>query len=804
MLRWQGCRYTVIALSGTTVHLAPGPGEQAAPAVVLLPALAAAADFEVLGRAGAAASRGPMPNWSRMEGISEQSAQDAYAWERHVVEVDTGLPLDPLEGARPRPGYDPACFTLIERYRTKAAELNAVLDWRISWQTVQRKRLSYLEQGVWGLVDKRRTRGRSMYGRTDPQVVDLLLELVRRQQTKQIDITADKLFTDLRRAVRHRLGKQARVPANPTLYKLLARLGYDARNLGNPNRGRRGRPGRPPTPFSATTATAPGELVQIDSTALDVKILGDDGQPAQVELTAAIDVHTRSIIAAIVRTKTLRGARSRRGRRALVVAGGRTGRATKAVDASLLLALALVPAPMRPGYHPQAAASNSDLPYEELVEVDERFAAAAARPVIVPEVIVIDHGSVFATQTFTDACAYMGISVRPARKRTPTDKAIVERTFNSIKSLFSQHVNTYTGRHFNRRAADVDATQLWTLQELDDLLQQWIAMGWQNRPHDELRDPRNPSRAPLTPNQMYAAGVQAAGYLPIPLGREDYLQLLPTAWVGVSDEGIRFRNRTYENRSGGLEPYRNTPSGLRGKHKDRWELRYNPYTPEQVWLHDHTLQGEQAWFEASFTRQHLINAKWTEYMWDVAAAELLERGGDRKDQDATAQVLAELLERAGRGPDEPGTVDSPDGYGPAFPGFTPQPFDPYADAPPVDLDSLDPLSALADDDSLYAPQPLPAEHDPARRSEQVAPSSLIPSDLAPAGPGAPGGVAGTVHDGFPDSYWSGLPSLEELGAPGETEDDYTAWFPVAGPEAAAAEHADFEPADDPIEPDTEN
>ncbi len=44
--------------------------------------------------------------------------------------LDTGLPPDVPEGSRPREGYDPDRFTLVERYQRKAAELSAVLGWK--------------------------------------------------------------------------------------------------------------------------------------------------------------------------------------------------------------------------------------------------------------------------------------------------------------------------------------------------------------------------------------------------------------------------------------------------------------------------------------------------------------------------------------------------------------------------------------------------------------------------------------------------------------------------------------------------
>ena len=71
--------------------------------------------------------------------------------------------------------------------------------------------------------------------------------------------------------------------------------------------------------FGSLPAAAPGEVVQIDSTPLDVLVLLDDGVPGRVELTGMIDVATRVVPAAVLRPTT------------------------RAVDASVLLARALTP-----------------------------------------------------------------------------------------------------------------------------------------------------------------------------------------------------------------------------------------------------------------------------------------------------------------------------------------------------------------------------------------------------------------------------------------------------------------------------
>jgi hypothetical protein len=127
----------------------------------------------------------------------------------------------------------------------------------------------------------------------------------------------------------------------------------------------------------------------------------DDRSSIRPELTYVIDVATRSICAIALRP-----------------AG------TKGVDAALLLARMLVPAPLRPGWPAALGMAKSVLPHAELTEIDPRLGEAAGRPVIAPETIVCDHRKVFISTTFTAACAKLEISLQPARKDTPTDKQL--------------------------------------------------------------------------------------------------------------------------------------------------------------------------------------------------------------------------------------------------------------------------------------------------------------------------------------------------------------------------------------------
>ncbi|GAB3976546.1 integrase [Plantactinospora veratri] len=513
-VRFDGGEHQVVALAGTSVRLVARSGVSQ---VVLLPFLLAAADFALVD--------GPAPvgvePFGLLDSLPAETVARAREWERHLVEVITGLPPDPAPGAFPRPGFDPASTTMKQRDAAKAEELTAGGK-PVSARTVMRMRVRYAEQGLWGLVDQRAARGGEPTGRADPRLV----AAIRAELDAQTHVSTGTRERLMRKAVaaveaEHGAGVVP-LPGRSAFYKLIGALSAGRHSFGAATT-RRSLANRPDGPFTPTVAARPGELVQIDSTPLDVMVLLDSGVVGRPELTMVVDVATRTIAAAVLRP-----------------AG------TKAVDAALLLARMLVPEPMRPGWSPSLRMSASRLPHARLVDIDTRLTLAAAKPVIAPETIVIDHGKVFVSEVFLRACATLGISVQPARPHTPTDKAIAERTFSSINTLFCQYVAGYTGGNVTRRGDRVADEAVWSLAELQDLLDEWIVAGWQSRPHEGLHDPHTPGR-PLSPNDAYAAMIATAGYLPMALSGNDYLELLPVQWRQINDYGIRIEHRTYDS-----------------------------------------------------------------------------------------------------------------------------------------------------------------------------------------------------------------------------------------------------------------
>jgi hypothetical protein len=382
---FDGGEHQVVGFAGTSVRLRSGDGAEQ---VVLGTYLMASAGFVVLNAAAAP----EVEPFGLLDGLPEPVLAAARDWERHVVEVETGLPPDALPGTVPRPGFDPAAATVAQRDQAKAAELG------ISVRTVQLRRARYARQGLWGLVDQRATRTWEATGRVDARLVAAVRELID-AETATSTGTRSRLIRRAVAAVEAEHGPGVvPLPGRSTFYKLIDVLATGRHTFGSAVT-RRQTANRPQQVFTVSHAMRPGEQVQIDSTPIDVLVLLDTGVPARADLTIAVDVATRTICAAVLRPV-----------------------GTKAVDAALLLARMLVPEPMRPSWAAALGMAASRLPLARLMDIDARMELAAARPVIAPDTIVIDGGKVFISEVFTRACERLGVSIQRARPRTPTDK----------------------------------------------------------------------------------------------------------------------------------------------------------------------------------------------------------------------------------------------------------------------------------------------------------------------------------------------------------------------------------------------
>ena len=601
---------TVLGASGTTIRFADDDG-----AVEEAPIAEMAGSGRL--RLQPLATGGHSGAQVGLAGLPPVAVERARWWEAHIIEVVDGTRPDVPAGTPPRPAYDVERTSLREREQAKAAELSRP-DRPVAASTVKHRRQRWQAEGLPGLVDRRVTRRRSPAGRADPAVAEAMEQAIA-EATDESSRTATFIVWRTRQLLAER-GQTDKEPSRATMFRLFSRLSAGRHTTGSAAT-RRGLAGRPQRMFSHAYPAAPGELMEIDSTPLDVLVMLGDGLPGRVELTGIIDVATRTVPAAVLRPST------------------------RSVDASVLLARALTPEPMRPGWPESLAMARSALPYERLLSIDERLRHAAARPVIVPDTIVIDHGSVFVSDNFRSSCRHLGISIQPAHLATGSDKPHIEKMFSSLATLFCQFAVGYLGRSAERRGRRVDGGPLWSLIQMQDLLDEWLISVWQNRAHEGLRDPLHPQRM-FSPNQKYAALIETAGYVPVPLSAEDHIELLPATWRAVNAYGIKISHRTYD--AAELNPIRQQKSGVTAR-KGLWEVHHDPYDVSRVFV-----RGPGGWITCPWKYLEKVPVPFGELAWDHVSGQLAGQGRGGMGELERAQAVDDLLRRAYHGPpDEP-------------------------------------------------------------------------------------------------------------------------------------------------------
>jgi hypothetical protein len=208
----------------------------------------------------------------------------------------------------------------------------------------------------------------------------------------------------------------------------------------------------------------------------------------------------------------------------------------------------------------------------------------------------------------------------------------------SVGTLFAQFVAGYTGFNVERRGRCVEQEAVWSLLELQGLLDEWIVSAWQSRPHAGLRDPAHPKRM-FSPNEKYAALVETAGHVPIALSADDYIELLPATWRAINAYGVKVGHRTYDDEA--LNPLRHQRSGVTDR-RDLWEIHYDPYDVSRIWVRDHHRGG---WITLFWKHLHRVAAPFGELAWDHT-----RRALPQATEEELADSVADLLKRAHHGP----------------------------------------------------------------------------------------------------------------------------------------------------------
>jgi transposase InsO family protein len=584
--------------------------------VISLRELVTDPSFSVLSKEPREGAAGNAPHKIELplDGVPDEIRQQAEELLAHLNETETGFrsgsASDALAG-EPRPAYDPTLGNLEQRLRAKADELE------LNVRSLKRYRSNYRKHGLIALVDKRAARIRPE--RIEPRVKEAIVSVL-----DDLTYSSTVSKSRVRRLVERRLDTMHGVgvvplPSESTFLRHLNRITH-SRNSGGSARSRRNAANRPETPYRRTDVNRPGEVVLIDSTPLDVFALDPvsfDWLP--LELTIALDVFTRSIVAAVL-----------------------TPRGTRGVDLSLLLRDVIGPKPLPPGA--TGGWCYPGVPEEIVIALDPGFSgqAVAGIPAVVPETVVIDHGKAYLSQTFKDACAYLGITVQFARPKTPTDKAHVERVFRTIREGLLENLPGYKGPDVYSRGERIEQEAFYFVDELNEILVTWIADVYQQRQHEGLHLACRPE-IPLSPNEMYEEGLARAGFVQIAPDTNLYYELLPTEFRTIHHYGVELRGLRYDGDA--IDTYRGQQSPYGGTYGGKWPFRYDPRDRSKVFFCD-PATGD--WHELHWIGASELARPFDEQTLAFAKSLLRRRNGDARNEEETAAALNALLDRLER------------------------------------------------------------------------------------------------------------------------------------------------------------
>jgi hypothetical protein len=280
----------------------------------------------------------------------------------------------------------------------------------------------------------------------------------------------------------------------------------------------------------------------------------------QVELTAAMDLYTRCIV----------------GLRLTPVS-------TKAVDVAGVLYECVRPRACGTGegggIPPHGVPGTVVLHAGKLVDADGQ----PLLPSVAAETLVYDHGQIYVSKHVESVCARLGISMQPARPRTPTDKSPLERWFRTLGEGLLVALPGYKGCDVHSRGLDVTEEAFFFLDELEAIIREWIRLCYHARAHRGLCIPEVPG-LDVSPLQMFTHGVHRAGHLSI-LARPDLAyDFLATAWTSIQHYGVEINGLRYNGPA--LTAYRNRTSQVTGAYAGKWPIAVDPGDVRAVYFQD--------------------------------------------------------------------------------------------------------------------------------------------------------------------------------------------------------------------------
>lgn len=465
----------------------------------------------------------------------------------HVRELQTGYQSgndhDALPG-EPRSEFDPrVARTIGERRAAKARQL------QVSTRTLQRWEKRYRRGGVVALTHRTLLAPRVSFPGVDPRWTAAFRAVV----TKALTETTPPTKVLIEAATLN--APDAKPPSRATAYAMFKEF-KEGTGLDLISKTRASINARTGKRLPLRTVTYPGEIIQLDTTTLDVFCVDPDGgKPYRPELTVAIDQYTRCILAMVIARKT------------------------SAEHVATLMAEVIQPQPLDPDWPGNPTWPYHGVPYS-VQYTSHTEDEGLVGPAVTPETVVVDNGKVFTGWDMKGIAGLIGFSVEATRPGSGFSKGQVERFFGTMARAALARLLGYTGGHVSSTLGNPAAQAHYTPGEILQYLRQWVATDYHLTKQRDLFAPGT-EFGDHSPFEMYTIGMETQGVLRAPVDVDLRYRILPIEARKVTHAPLRIRNRKYNS------PILQEFQGRKSSFPDgKWPIHWDANDRTAVWLED--------------------------------------------------------------------------------------------------------------------------------------------------------------------------------------------------------------------------
>lgn len=518
----------------------------------------------------------------------------------------------------------------VDRKRVRRVLAGEVAKNGVSSQTIRGWIKAFKKDGLRGLVDGRKTKGRQGFEVIDPRFVRIVDD-----ELAGFDGTRSKInLVELERRVLVRLKRDGlddiNLPQRITQQYLSTRFAA----LGHTTKQHKSSALRKNSARSNYPSTHPGHFA-VDVTRADNLVWDDVYERVfSVEIITIISVPSRVVVACRV---VPRSANSLEIALALYDA---IRPFSMVVDGTTIddFRWCGIPASLDVGDNPITAHASR-------VRTDREVTGRHVKPGITPVSLRADNGSIFLSGATRALLLEWGVDLMPSRPGRPLDNVIVERWHDRLQAAYQSFANGagFKGRAVHERGRFVGWVgfePLGSWRELQQHLHRFIAIDYHRNRHGGVKIP-GVEDGNFTPLERFDMLQSITGRILVPQHPDLIFSLLPEKWLTPGNGGVAFRGLTYDGDI--LKEVRGVRPGTYRAQDGKVPFLYDPRDRTRIW---HRSRVDDRIHELQWRDAHLLDAPLTDVVVDEARRLIKLRGGNGvvSRRNVTREIVAAITE----------------------------------------------------------------------------------------------------------------------------------------------------------------